>query len=327
MSKPGVYPPLHRGKVPIFYLSGRFDQGGTADKEKAWIQRTGCKTRCWSYVFVNPGAFYYREGVGEAYQLSKKLKCHIVMDSGAFSFQHFLRKGNIGEADAYREKTIAGYVDFVNKDSAKWDFYFNFDYRINAPLVYSVQKKLEKAGIHPTPVFHGDDGMDWLKRYIDEGYKIIGIGGGILRGRWKDKRYYLDQVFNITEKAGVWCHGLALTSLSIAFCYPFYSVDSTTWVRFAAYGSIIIIDPVNHQLQHIHVSTRHCKNGRGSYNNMPRPIQKAIRSQVEAHGFDLDLLRKDLEERAVYNGWVFNHLQELGIQSGGKGKVTWENLW
>lgn len=321
-SKNGL-PPLKKGEWPIFYLSGRF--GVTGKQEADWIKRTGCNKRCWSFAFIKPGAFYYRPEMGSAYQASCDLKCHIAMDSSAFSFQQFTRKGRVENIEKYRAKTIDQYIEFVHAESKKWDFYFNFDYRIHAPTVYKMQKFLEKHGLRPAPVFHGDDGLDWLRKYIDEGHKVIGIGAAPhIRRTWEMKRFYLDQVFELTEKAGVLCHGLAFTSMSLAFSYPWYSVDSSTWSRFAAFGQVVFVNPINQTLDHLHISERHSEKV-SSYNRMPKDVQKEIRKQIESPGFDFKTLRNDLNERAVYNGWVYSHLPELGIKKG-VGKTKWMRL-
>ena len=318
-----------RSRYPLFYLSGRFDTGGgVGKKEEDWLKRSGCKARCWSYAFVCPGGFYYRDGVWDAYQTTVEKKIHILMDSSAHSMHEFLRRGKVEQHEQFREKTFKGYVDFIKKDRRYWDAYINFDYRIHAPTVYKMQKRLEKLGLHPIPVFHGDDGMDWLRRYIDDGHNLIGIGGAKnIRRTWEQRRFYLDQVFNMTEKAGVMCHGLAFTSLSLAFCYPWYSVDSSTWARFSAYGVVLIMEPESHRLGPIHISPEYMAKKKGSYNDMPPRIQKEIRRQIEESGFDFDKVRHDHSERMVYNAWVYNHLAELGVAAGGVGKVPWERLF
>jgi hypothetical protein len=315
---------FERQEWPLFYLSGRVD--GTAAEEEEWVKRSGCDTRCFSYAFVSPDAFYATKRMVASYEMSKKLKCRIMMDSSAHSFQQFARNGQMERVEENRKKTLDGYIKFVERDSEEWDFYFNFDYRVHAPTVYKMQRFLEKRGLHPVPVFHGDDGMDWLRRYIDEGHKLVGISvAPSIRGTWKGKRFYLDQVFDLTEKSNVAVHGLALTSLSIAFSYPFYSIDSTTWIRQAAFGAVAMVNPVTHVMEYIHVSERNCGSGRSSYNFMPQAVRKEIRRKVELSGFDFDKLRKDLKERAIYTGYVFSHMSEMGIEKG-RGKVQWARL-
>jgi hypothetical protein len=331
---------LKMEKFPIFYLSGR--HGTDAKIETEWIKRTGCKFRCFSYVYVAPGAFYWRPRMESAYHASVENKCRIAMDSGAFSFHKFVSGGlgatsgrmmaksnsmrKLGNVEAFREKTIEEYVQYVKENRQDWDFYFTFDYVKHAPTVYKITKSLERQGIRPTPVFHGDEGLDWLKRYIDEGHKLVGIGSADkARRTWKDKRYYFDQVFNLTEKHGVMCHGLAITSLSLTFSYPWYSVDSSTWARISGFGHIIVLDPATRTAGQVHVSTRESTGNLKSYNRMPKHIQKEIQRQVEEHGFDFHKVRSNLDERSTYNGWMFCNMAKLDLRKG-EDKIQWERL-
>jgi len=331
---------LKREEFPIFYLSGRF---GTDDKiEAEWVRRTGCKYRCYSYVYVAPGAFYHRPRMESAYRASVEHKCRIAMDSGAFSFHKFVSGGvgatsgrmmakanamrKLENVEAFRQKTIEDYVEFIKQERKNWDFYFTFDYVKHAPTVYKITNELMKQGVMPTPVFHGDEGLDWLKRYIDDGHKLIGIGSADkARRTWKEKRYYFDQVFNMTEKHGVICHGLAITSLSLTFSYPWYSVDSSTWARISGFGHIIMVDPFTRTAGQVHVSTRESKGNLKSFNRMPKHVQKEIRRQVESHGFDFDKVRRSLDERSTYNGWMFANLAKLDLRKG-EDKIEWERL-
>jgi len=331
---------LKKEKSPIFYLSGRHGTGGAIETD--WIKRTGCIYRCYSYAYVAPGAFYWRKPMEDAYRASIDLKCKIMMDSGAFSFHKFVTAGlgatsgqmnskaatskKIENVEAYREETIEKYVEFCKQDRKVWDFYCNFDWVKHAPTVYKMQTLLEKKGIRPTPVFHGDEGIDWLQRYISDGHKLVAIGSADkARRTWKDKRYYFDQVFNLTEKHGVLCHGLAITSLSLTFAYPWYSVDSSTWARISGFGHIIVVDPHTRTAGQLHVSDRESTGNLKSYNRMPKAIQKQIASQVESHGFDFMKVRKNLDERAVYNGWIFSNLAKLDLRKG-EDKISWERL-
>lgn len=319
---------LPRRKLPYIYLSGRFDTTKElVEKEQRWLQRSGCKMRCWSYPFVALDGFYKRKFVNDVYHLSIEKKLHIMMDSGGFSLHEFLRKGKVADVERFAEETVKKYATFCLADRQHWDFYCNFDTRIHAGTVYAMQKRLTKLGLHPTPVFHGDDGLDWLRRYIDDGHKIIAVGSGRhLRHSWEAKRYYLDQVFNVTEKAGVLCHGLAFTSASLALCYPWYSIDSSTWAKAAAYGKIIIVDPEQSRMDLLHVSARHSDTP-ASYNRMSKRVQATVREQTERVGFEFGKLQTDLWERQTYNAWIYSHWAELGLQPGGKGKVNWGRLW
>lgn len=306
---------------PLIYLSGSFETQNEAD----WLKRSGCKYRCYSYAYTCPDAFYYIERMENSLNTCIKAGVGIMIDSSGYSFHKFALKtlglGKISnvkskaadsgfDMKALREKTIESYVAYVKKYSKQWDFYVNFDYVKECPVIWEMQKHLETLGIKPIPVYHGDSSEDWFKRYCESGYKLIGIGS-IPRDRFRDKRFYYDTVFNIAEKHGVLLHGLGQTSLSMMFMYPWYSVDSSYWVKAAAFGKIVYIDPLRNTIACMHVSDRQ-STYKGSYNTLPASVQKIVRQQVNKHGFDFQKVRTNLSERLVYNGYMFcSAVQEL----------------
>ena len=92
-----------------------------------------------------------------------------------------------------------------------------------------VQHELEGQGLYPTPTIHGDDGLEWMRQYIDEGHVLLGIGRGSRWGSRIKMLPYLDRVFNLAEKRGVLLHGFAVTDVELMLRFPWYSVDSISW--------------------------------------------------------------------------------------------------
>lgn len=325
------YPPMGKGKTP-------------QEIEHGWLARTGSKYRCYSFAYVCPGAFYYNKRIAESYKTALKSGVHVMMDSGAHSFHNFMRTatGHISsrkrrsftDVERLREETIEKYIEFCKEKGKKWDFYVTFDYIQHAPTIYKVTDRIRRAGLWPVPVFHGDAGEDnqdtlaWFRRYCEEGHKLIGIGTGGMQDRksWKKRRFFFDKVFDVAEKYGTKIHGFAVTALTLMFQLPWWSVDSATWVKVASFGKIIYISQRRGVIGQIHVSDRHSEGFEGSYNKMPKHVQKEIRKQVENYGFDFDLVRTSLIERCTYNAYLFsNHVHEL------KGAVEmtrakWPNL-
>lgn len=100
-----------------------------------------------------------------------------------------------------------------------------------------------KEGLDPIPVYHFGEDLRHLDRMLDFGCQYIGIGG--LVGVPSDqRRIWLDRVFTrITTDEGkpiVKTHGFGMTSIPLIFRYPWFSVDSTTWIKMASHGSIYL---------------------------------------------------------------------------------------
>jgi hypothetical protein len=94
------------------------------------------------------------------------------------------------------------------------------------------------------PVYHPSEYVDsnhreLLERWVGDGYQYIAAGGMAGTNCKKDFLYrYLDFVFSKTIEKKVKIHGFGITDFDILKRYPFYSVDSTTWLNGAIYGEV-----------------------------------------------------------------------------------------
>lgn len=327
-------------KLPRMYLSGfravlKEHKDTNYEMELKWIERSGCKYRCMNFAYIAPGAFYYQPKIVDMYKAAIKKNVGIFMDSSAFSFYQFLLKQGgkrssskkvltEKEFNEKRDKTVNQYIDFVKQDNKYWDIYCNFDYRKNCQIIWDMQQYLEKKGINPAPVYHGDNSLDWFKKYCDKGYKLICIGGFPQRRRgFHAKRKFFEKVFYIAEEYGVKLHGFAFTYISSMLEFPWFSVDSATWAKTAAYGMILVPDRDRNVMRSIHVSDHHTNN-RTSYNHMPKSIRREIEDEVNRVGFDFEELRRSVYERCTYNAFIYSHLENY-IDLEYK-KANWENL-
>lgn len=156
---------------------------------------------------------------------------------------------NTEEFQDYLYEYMDGYAAFIKAHSVAIDYYANVDIIFNPELTYRNQKYLEKEhGLKPVPVVHFGTDLKWLRKYMDEGYDLIGIGG--LVGSWgssgKPAVYrWLDRAFNMAcdapdRKPKVRLHGFGATLYELLVRYPWWSVDSTTWTKIAAFGAIFV---------------------------------------------------------------------------------------
>ena len=175
------------------------------------------------------------------------------MDSGAHSIytrEVIAQKGRNGYK-FYESEEFYRYVDsyakFIKKYGWAVDYYANVDAIFNPEISYKVQKYLEdKHKLKPVPVIHFGTDLKWIHRYLKEGYEFLGIGG--LGQEVTKEEYYgwADQVFSIlcpasnASKPIVRTHGFAMTSWELMRRYPWWSVDSASWIKAAAYGMIYV---------------------------------------------------------------------------------------
>ncbi|MFA6041810.1 MAG: hypothetical protein WC733_09940, partial [Methylophilus sp.] len=86
------------------------------------------------------------------------------------------------------------------------------------------------------------ENKDLLKDFVKQGFDYIGIGGVAGEGSpIRLQHMFYGFIFH-TLRADVKTHGLGITSEKLLTAYPWYSVDSTSWLSFARYGNSKIKD-------------------------------------------------------------------------------------
>ena len=188
------------------------------------------------------------------------------------------------------------YAKFLRTNKQGITEYPNLDVINNPELTYKNQKWLEARGLTPLPVWHIGGDISWLLRYLDEGYKHICLGGmtpnptstliPILDNLW------LKYLLTDDMKPRIKVHGFAVTSFKLMARYPWYSVDSTSWMQVGINGNMLIpynkggvwrydIPPLK-----IGISSRHPKIGiPGEHLNTLPPRQHAmVMSYLECMG-------------------------------------------
>ncbi len=136
------------------------------------------------------------------------------------------------------------YIKYVRKNDKHLTGYINLDIINNPEASYESLKYMERKGCHPLPVFHLGSDVKWLRRYLKEGYTFICIGG-VTPNKFEAVEPVLDKLWKdtLTDSNNfpkVKVHGLACTSFRLIKTYPWWSVDSTSWRKLAAYGKIVV---------------------------------------------------------------------------------------
>lgn len=325
---------------PRIYLGGRFSTN--TEIETAWLKRTGIKYRCFSFANVYPKTMWYVKNVAKALEVCEQKKIGIMIDSGAFQIHRVAAQTRVRSKAADSKKDIdieklqasmyRWYARYCHANKSKWDFYVTLDYKPHQPTIFAMQGRFAKDGLMPTPVYHGDASVDWLKKYKDEyGCKLISVGtaGVDIRGKsYKRFRYFFDRVFEFGAKHGIQFHGLAVTSLALITTYPWYSVDSSTWVRSSINGMITFPDREKNTIYNLHISSRHTKTPVLSYNDMTKSQRSMVTSTLKDFGFEVKDLRsgnRGLLGRHDWNGKVFGNIFDI-VDTTKQKHVEWERL-
>ncbi len=160
----------------------------------------------------------------------------LMLDSGAFSAKN---KGTTID--------IHKYIAFIKKHSDIFEYYITLDVIGNGEASYNNLKIMEDNGLRPIPVYHYGTDMKWLFKYLDQGYDYIALGGLVRKPglvNWLDI-LWTDHLTDDNNYPIVKIHGFGLTDFKLLFRYPWYSLDSGTWMMCGAMGRIIIPYRVN----------------------------------------------------------------------------------
>lgn len=177
------------------------------------------------------------------------------LDSGAHSLytQEVIKKKGTKEFQGFeffKTKAFWDYVDsyatFVKEHLDAIDYYVNVDVIFNPELSWKVLKYLENThGLKPVPVIHWGTDISWIKKHLDAGYDFIGLGG--LGQEVTRQQYYewANKVYSYicpppSHLPIVRTHGFAMTAYDLLIKYPWWSVDSASWVKAGGFGIVYV---------------------------------------------------------------------------------------
>ena len=161
-------------------------------------------------------------------------KISLFLDSGAFSAWSKNIQIDINE-----------YIQFIKKHQSYLSYYANLDVIGNPLATWQNQKKMEAEGLAPVPCFHFGEDIKYLTKYYLSGtYKYLSLGGMVGRNS-KELIEWLDNLFinYLCDKQGnprIKVHGFGMTSFKLMLRYPWYSVDSTSWIFCGRMGGIYV---------------------------------------------------------------------------------------
>ena len=174
-----------------------------------------------------------------------KKEVSLFLDSGAHSFYMKSKLKNENFSDKEFNEYFISYMDFIKKNKDYIDVYVNLDVINDPEWSYKNYLIMKKNGLDPIPVVHPGEDPKWMKKYLDLNCSYVGTGG---LGQFFTKGKYIDWVSRVwcdvlTDKQGfpvAKVHGFAVTSLEVMLMFPWFSVDSTSWVMTSRFGSVYV---------------------------------------------------------------------------------------
>ena len=183
---------------------------------------------------------------------------------------------------------------------------------IGDPLkTYQNQLAMEQLGTKPLPCYHYGEDERYLDYYIAN-YEYITIGGMVPIST-PQLRVWLDRIWNdhLIDGSGrpkVKVHGFGLTVPKLMYRYPWYSVDSSSWVQAAANGLIVL--PWNGVKFTVSAASPARKKENVHVDNIPESQREALSKRIESYGYTVERLRVDYLSRWIFNCMAFTVLND-----------------
>lgn len=222
----------------------------------------------------------------------------VFLDSGAFSA---FTQGVVIPIEQY-----ADYIK-TNKDIIKMASVLD---AIGDPEgTYHNQNKLESLGVEVLPCFHFGEPLDLCEYYV-RNYPYMTIGGMVPIPNNK-LMPWLDEVWDkvLTDKDGVArtkVHGFGLTARVLMERYPWYSVDSSSWVQMAANGNLIFPEinkaiPISSRSPAKKIFGQH-------FDSYPPEAQARVLELLAFYGLTLEEVQDDYKSRWAFNAFSFDRV-------------------
>ena len=242
---------------------------------------------------------YHYIGKPTAVEAIRRDKTKVFLDSGAFSAFTAGVTIDLDEYCAYIKRNadiieVASVLDAIGDPYATWQN----------------QVAMEKQGVQALPCYHYGEDPRYLQHYVAN-YPYITLGGMVPINK-EQLGYWLDDIWDkyLTTPAGlpkVKVHGFGLTRVSLMERYPWYSVDSSSWVQSAGNGGIMI---PGLGTMFVSLDSPQRKEAGRHLDTLP-PLQRQVfLDAIAARGFDVERLKTTYLARWSFNMQTFNELDQ-----------------
>ena len=280
------------------YIAGlytsNFVKGGTYYDKLTDREREGhdsCVDRLESYHYIGKQTY-----VDKIRERGDK----VFLDSGAFS------AFTLG-----KHIDLPAYCDYIKRNSDIILMASVLD-GIGDPLkTYQNQIAMEELGTRPLPCFHYGEDERYLEYYIAN-YEYITIGGMVPISTpqlilWLD-RIWAKYLTDGSGKPRLKVHGFGLTSVPLMTRYPWYSVDSSSWVQLAAHGNIFIPKfgqyAISARSPNVKVEGQHI-------DTIAPILRERLEQELTTCGYEMARMRDLNYPRWAYNVWAYTELGKM----------------
>lgn len=216
---------------------GIFFSGVESDKYFGIVSKE-TNTMLMSYHYLQRKGKKFLQGLYE-----KRPDLLLIVDSGAFTFNNSEEYEN--KDIEYWEKYLDKYTKWAldNKEHIFAIAELDIDFLVGVKQVDEWREKyfrpLEEQGVSVIYLWHSTrHDKEWEE--MCKKYDYVGFSFQEKEANFTDKK--LTNMFHIAKRHNALVHGFAVTGLEAMTSYPFFTVDSTTWLVGTQFGELNYFD-------------------------------------------------------------------------------------
>ena len=244
---------------------------------------------------------FFKKNTGLDRMIEKHSDLSLFLDSGAYSA--FTQNIDIH---------IDEYIEYIKTNREFISIFAVLDSIGDPEKTLKNQLYMELKGLLPLPCFHYGEDHRYLQYYVEK-YKYIALGGMVKKPK-NQLRYWLDEIWgiylvNTDGTAKVKIHGFGMTSVTFMKRYPWYSVDSTSWVLTGRFGTVFCnVGDYNK----IIISNKGDITGANHYCQLDKHSQERVQNYFAnlGEGYTIEELADDYKKRDEVNILYFLDLEK-----------------
>lgn len=246
-------------------------------------------------------SFHYRKAA--QFCIDKRLP--FFLDSGAFS------AASLGVSIG-----VDDYCQFIERNMPHIEVASVLDVIGNPAATWANMRLMEARQLKPLPVFHFGSDPAYLEQCIT--YPRFALGGLVGFAKQRTQLFtWLDRCWeHICDSSGApraKVHGFGMTGFEVMARYPWDSVDSTSWAQGSKQGAILIKKGDSYRPLVVANDSKSRQEVDAHFYTLPKAARSHIIEEVNARGWDMDLLTgdrpdtaiRDYDARATYNCQVY----------------------
>lgn len=254
-------------------------------------------------------SFYYHDRIDKEVQASIDSGHELFLDSGAFS-AHTQGK----------EIKIDEYASFIRENGHLFSVMANLDdIGDDGPKSWENYQALRSMGCHVFPVHHAADRDEYIVKILDSlepdtGFMALGGLVGASRAVLREWLDYMWSKYLVKEDGTprVRVHGFGLTDTELMVRYPWYSVDSSSWVMTGIFGGCIFRESSTfYKVQFSDESPDKYNMNSWHYDRLTEPQKVRVHKWLERMGVTAEQLGSHYSFRHLVNARTFTEIEEM----------------